>query len=42
MFGMRIDKFLISKNLIKCVKNIYSLQTIYGSDHIPIILETFN
>jgi len=37
--GMRIDYFLISKKLLKNVKRIEMLDNIYGSDHLPILLD---
>lgn len=37
--GMRIDYFLLSKSLLKKIKNIEIKDNIYGSDHLPIILE---
>lgn len=36
--GMRIDYFLTSYNFLKYIKNIEIKDNIYGSDHLPIIL----
>ena len=37
--GMRIDYFLMNKKLLKKIKNIEIDNNIYGSDHLPIILD---
>ncbi len=37
--GWRIDYFFVSQDLIKRVKKTKILDTIYGSDHCPILLE---
>jgi exonuclease III len=36
---MRIDMFLTSKKLLKSIKKVEIQDNIYGSDHLPIILE---
>lgn len=37
--GMKIDYFLTSKKMLKNIKNIEIQDNIYGSDHLPIVLE---
>lgn len=37
--GMRIDYFLMSKKMLKNINSIKIKDNIYGSDHLPIILE---
>jgi exodeoxyribonuclease-3 len=37
--GWRIDHFLISKKLIKKINNCKISKNIYGSDHLPIVLD---
>jgi exodeoxyribonuclease-3 len=37
--GWRIDYFLTSKNLLKKIKDCYIGTNVYGSDHVPVIME---
>jgi exodeoxyribonuclease-3 len=39
--GWRIDTCLISKKLVKQLKNVTILDDFYGSDHVPVMIELF-
>lgn len=38
-YGYRIDLMLLDSDLAKCVKDVYHLTRIKGSDHCPVLLE---